>query len=56
MPKDRTLDRHRPDRRAVLWRTSPELVERLDAAVGRGKRSETLDRLVRAFLDGERKP
>lgn len=53
MPKNRAEDRHAPGRRAVLWRPKdPKLVEQLDAAVGKGKRSETLDRLVAAFLDG----
>ncbi len=57
MPQDRTLDRHNPNRRAVIWRPqTPGLIERLDAVVGKGKRGETLDRLVTAFLDSQPKP
>lgn len=57
MPKDRTLDRHNPQRRAVIWRPkTPDLIARLDAAVGKGNRGAKLDELVTAWLDGKPMP
>ncbi len=57
MAKDRTLDRHNPDRRAVIWRPNPpDLLARLDAVVPEGGRGKALDDLVTAWLDGNPLP
>lgn len=55
MAKDRSLDRHvKP---SFNFRFDPpDLRERLDAAMGAGRRSWVLSRLAEAFLDGKRMP
>lgn len=55
MAQDRSLDRHRTVN--YPYRPVPsDLLERLDAAVGEGKRSAVLSRLLAAFLDGKPMP
>jgi hypothetical protein len=55
MAQDRSLDRHRTIN--YPYRPMPpELLERVDNALGPGRRSWLISRLLTAFLDGKQMP
>lgn len=52
-PKDRSLDRHDPAKKARIIRPAPpDLWERLGALVGERRRNEVISDLIARFLDG----
>jgi hypothetical protein len=55
MAQDRALDRHRTTNYPYRP-TPPDLLERLDARVGTGRRSEVLSDLLARYLDGRAMP